>query len=232
MDQVSSSRKLISFLSSRKVQELNDCTALRHVSLLNLASNDDLLLQHHHYHLPVTKNVTSLRRIVDACNVLLASLAHISFQEEPPGPNKYVVENVTQPKFLSTNVEGEKFLANLEYLLLWFRQCALDAILSYFLVLVEKAVVHFFQHSLMKKGALYDWFSEWPNGQRPLSTTWPWNIKPSLIVLWGVCWMFYNPQEHQASQAQGNPYSTADQFGQDIWLGQAAAQAQAQQQAG
>jgi len=21
----------------------------------------------------------------------------------------------------------------------------------------------------------------------------PWNIWPSLVVLWGVCWMFYNP---------------------------------------
>lgn len=29
-----------------------------------------------------------------------------------------------------------------------------------------------------------DWFSEWPSGRRPLSTTWPWNIRPSLVVLW------------------------------------------------
>lgn len=39
--------------------------------------------------------------------------------------------------------------------------------------------------------ARVSWFTEWPNGQRPLSTTWPWNIRPSLVVLWGVCWMFY-----------------------------------------
>jgi hypothetical protein len=37
------------------------------------------------------------------------------------------------------------------------------------------------------------WFSEFPAGRRPVSTTWPWTIKPALAVLWGVCWMFYGP---------------------------------------
>jgi hypothetical protein len=32
--------------------------------------------------------------------------------------------------------------------------------------------------------------SEYSSGKRPASTTWPWSIKPSLAVLWGVCWMF------------------------------------------
>jgi hypothetical protein len=34
-------------------------------------------------------------------------------------------------------------------------------------------------------------FSEFPNRLRPPCTTMPWNIWPSLVVLWGVCWMFY-----------------------------------------
>lgn len=35
------------------------------------------------------------------------------------------------------------------------------------------------------------WFFEWPRGKRPLNSTWPWaDVKPSLLVLWGVCWMF------------------------------------------
>ena len=35
-------------------------------------------------------------------------------------------------------------------------------------------------------------FTGWPGGRyRALSTTWPWNVKTSLMVLWGVCWMFY-----------------------------------------
>lgn len=34
-------------------------------------------------------------------------------------------------------------------------------------------------------------FAEFPNRRRPKCTTMPWNIWPSLMVLWGVCWMFY-----------------------------------------
>ena len=34
--------------------------------------------------------------------------------------------------------------------------------------------------------------SEFPNKRRPPCTTMPWNIRPALVVLWGVCWMF-NP---------------------------------------
>lgn len=33
-------------------------------------------------------------------------------------------------------------------------------------------------------------FSEFPNKHRPHCTTMPWNIRPALVVLWGVCWMF------------------------------------------
>jgi hypothetical protein len=35
------------------------------------------------------------------------------------------------------------------------------------------------------------WFFEWPGGKRRLNSTWPWaDVKPSLLILWGVCWMF------------------------------------------
>lgn len=34
------------------------------------------------------------------------------------------------------------------------------------------------------------WFSVFPGSVRPLSTTWPWTIRPALAVLWGVCWQF------------------------------------------
>ena len=30
-----------------------------------------------------------------------------------------------------------------------------------------------------------------PGKRRSPTPSWPWNIKTSLIVLWGVCWMFY-----------------------------------------
>lgn len=39
---------------------------------------------------------------------------------------------------------------------------------------------------------LYFSFSEFPNRLRPLCTTMPWTIWPALVVLWGVCWMFFD----------------------------------------
>ena len=27
---------------------------------------------------------------------------------------------------------------------------------------------------------------------RPPSPSWPWNVRTSLVVLWGVCWMFFD----------------------------------------
>ena len=38
---------------------------------------------------------------------------------------------------------------------------------------------------------LYLSFSEFHNRLRPPCTTMPWTIWPVLVVLWGVCWMFY-----------------------------------------
>ena len=39
-------------------------------------------------------------------------------------------------------------------------------------------------------------YSEFPRGWRPPCTTMPWNIRPALLVLWGVCWMFYPPSDY------------------------------------
>lgn len=33
---------------------------------------------------------------------------------------------------------------------------------------------------------------KFPDGDEPMCMTMPWNILPALVVLWGVCWMFYS----------------------------------------
>jgi hypothetical protein len=56
------------------------------------------------------------------------------------------------------------------------------------------------------------WFFEWPSGRHPLNSTWPWaDVKPSLLVLWGVCWMFY-PTDYGDSHIpfQQNQYSNSN----------------------
>lgn len=37
-------------------------------------------------------------------------------------------------------------------------------------------------------------FSGFSDSHQPVCMTMPWNIRPALVVLWGVCWMFYYPQ--------------------------------------
>jgi hypothetical protein len=49
--------------------------------------------------------------------------------------------------------------------------------------------------SLAKGYGLGTLCSEYAHRRRPPCTTMPWNIWPALVVLWGVCWMFYgSPQ--------------------------------------
>ena len=51
--------------------------------------------------------------------------------------------------------------------------------------------------------------SEFPNNHRPPCTTMPWNIRPALVVLWGVCWMF-NPWS-PINDIQLQPLSAGEQ---------------------
>ena len=97
-----------------------------------------------------------------------------------------------------------KFVHNLEHMLLSLQQAALLAIIWHSLGLLEDEIHHWRERWEQQKQFSDSWFSEWPSGRRPLSTTWPWNIKPSLVVLWGVCWMFYgNLLPH--TEASGEP---------------------------
>ncbi|KAF2792109.1 hypothetical protein K505DRAFT_308235 [Melanomma pulvis-pyrius CBS 109.77] len=52
-------------------------------------------------------------------------------------------------------------------------------------------------------------FSEFPNRCRPPCRTMPWDIRPALLVLWGVCWMFYPP----SSTPQQDEYDTVQGVG-------------------
>ncbi|KAF7563645.1 hypothetical protein G7046_g453 [Stylonectria norvegica] len=45
-------------------------------------------------------------------------------------------------------------------------------------------------------------YSEFPHAMRHLCTTMPWTIWPALVVLWGVCWMFYPTPNDQAWNAE------------------------------
>jgi hypothetical protein len=59
---------------------------------------------------------------------------------------------------------------------------------------------------LLVKGIGFEGFGVYPNRQRPRCTTMPWNLWPSLVVLWGVCWMFYNSWSDLAFFSYGHSF--------------------------
>lgn len=85
----------------------------------------------------------------------------------------------------------DTFVANYEHLLLRLQADLIEA-------LARKAVDELLRggHDKRQRKLLSLLFSEFADKPRPLSTSFPWTIKPSLAVLWGVCWMFY---EHDSS---------------------------------
>ncbi|KAL9126503.1 MAG: hypothetical protein Q9217_004449 [Psora testacea] len=201
------------------LQEIDSRALVSGTSLAALASQDRLLLKHHDYHLPLVKNITQLRGFVHITVALLDGL-HSMSTEHNGDDRSFASSNLRYGDFTC-----RKFHANMLHLILSLQQAAFNAIVRYFLDLIEDSILRWYQFWLHKKGAIDDWFAEWPNGHRPLSTTWPWNIKPALLVLWGVCWMFYD-NEGIAPQNPNVPRTSE----QDLWTRQASMQSQPVQQ--
>lgn len=88
----------------------------------------------------------------------------------------------------------EKFIANYLHILLFLQGKLLET-------LARKVVESLFENDLDKRQRrLLNWLAsstEHPDDKHLLSTTWPWSLKPSLAVLWGVCWMFYYPNDER-----------------------------------
>ena len=98
---------------------------------------------------------------------------------------------------------NEKVCANLEHLLLRVRHCLVRTfVLKAWDEVCESPEWRYHQRRQLRLGG-DKWCAEFSNNQRPVSTTWPWSIRPSLAVLWGVCWMFY-PQHGEERRRQGS----------------------------
>jgi hypothetical protein len=89
----------------------------------------------------------------------------------------------------------ELFFANYEHLLWHVRTQLIDALAH---KVLESLLLG--GHSKQQQ-RLLSWFTEFSDKPRALST-FPWTIKPSLAVLWGVCWMFYNHGNSPVDQNQ------------------------------
>ena len=112
----------------------------------------------------------------------------------------------------------DKLIAHFKHILRSLQQNALELIIRHYFNIIEAQFLHSHLRWQHLKRIGEGWFAEWPNGRRPLSTTWPWNIKPSLLVLWGVCWMFYGPSGDNRKKSTGNPRGAAF-LGEDFRTG-------------
>ncbi|THZ54339.1 hypothetical protein D6C86_09490 [Aureobasidium pullulans] len=100
----------------------------------------------------------------------------------------------------STQFGDAIFAANLEHLLL----CVQNDLLRFLLNEAwPKILDHIFECQKEQSRRCEAWFFEYPDARHPLSTTWPWSIRPSLAVLWGVCWKFLDNYDYQWDD-QGN----------------------------
>ncbi|KAI4273398.1 MAG: hypothetical protein LQ337_004658 [Flavoplaca oasis] len=163
----------------------------------SVATCDHLFLAYNARAVTRFKNVDDLRHIYDLTTMLLARLPSSAGDRSRSGL-------LPKPLFApgSPSLNQEKFIANLDHILRCLRQAALEALIHHGMKALEEDLKQWHQSWLCGRQLDRGWFSEWPGGRRPLSTTWPWNIRPSLVVLWGVCWMFYDNSTRSVSQSR------------------------------
>jgi len=181
--------RLIHLLDFRLLEHLDANLALENHSLSELAADNDLLLEHGPNFDLRKYGKLDIVESLKLISQLLASI-RLAYQERYgenaiPGLNG----DLDYVRFLDDLL----FLANLESIIL-----QLQASLLYQLFFVHgrdlliEDINRIYEEQKRRGRKCKDWFFVYPSGKRPLSTTWPWNIRPSLVVLWGVCWMFYS----------------------------------------
>ncbi|CAI6340882.1 unnamed protein product [Periconia digitata] len=148
-----------------------------------IAANNGLFVQQRNLDLrqwSLNDITQALVQVHDAINVICACRSQ--FDDE---------WLIAQGQKMGLNFD-EIFIANYEHLLFQLQGQLIDALGRKVLEALLLGDHDKKQHRLLV------WFTEFSDKPRPLST-FPWTIKPSLAVLWGVCWMFYNPPNSRQS---------------------------------
>lgn len=183
-------------------------------ALAKIASDDHLFLKYNAQVALGHKNRAQLVSLLDVCTYALKSL------EASPGSHARHASRQRKAMAWNTRSLCDHALANLMHLLLCLQQATIHALIMLSFSIIEAEILrrrgYWEQVMRFENGR----FSEWPSGQRPLSTSWPWNIRPSLVILWGVCWMFYN---HDSSTVKSS-HSEGEVPSASFWGGLAAPQ--------
>ena len=177
---------LLTHISCRLLEEPTTEVASQKVALANVASDNHLFLSYDAQAALEGKSRLQLANIVDSCTYALKCAKTALGNSTLKGCKRFR-SIARDPRLLCENA-----IANLLHILLCLQQAAIYALIVLSFNIVEAEIQrrrgYWEQLTRSENGR----FSEWPSGQRPLSTSWPWNIRPSLVILWGVCWMFYD----------------------------------------
>ena len=168
-------------------------------STATIARDEALFLQYDPRYDVTSKDIPALGKILDLSAALLDRLQCCSRQVVTCPTER--TETYGQSSYVG--LACPKTAANLEHILRCLRHAAVEALAHCYSKIVEAEFAHWqwYWQQWWQNGDA--WFTEWPKGRRPLNTTWPWDVKVSLLVLWGVCWMFYGncglPRNPQAA---------------------------------
>lgn len=172
------------------LRDLNSHNNSPEFSLTKVAADDKLLLSHAQDNLieTLTQHATlpQAAYMFDSSTLLIGKLE--ALQSNKAG--RWAEADADCKK-----LNEESYIANLLHLLRRLQHILFQVLVHRSITRLDEFALHWQTYWQQQKKLGEDWFTEWPSGHRPLSTTWPWNIRPSLVVLWGVCWKFYTPEQ-------------------------------------
>ena len=185
------------------LQDLNTHSNSPAFSLTRVAADDKLLLSHSQddliENLAQHATLPQAAYMFDSSTFLISRLEALRWDK---------VKTWAEADADCKRLKEESYIANLLHLLRRLQYLLFQVLVHRSITCLDEFASHWQTYWQQQKKLGQDWFTEWPSGRRPLSTTWPWNIRPSLVILWGVCWMFYPSEQNN----QVEPRSPAQQL--------------------
>lgn len=164
------------YIHRRLLQRLDHSVRYSQRSITSTAKSNRLFLQRQDTLTLHRLNVKELCELLDAAKGILKRL-----EERRHTPLRGHSDDLVIHTLDDTQA------ANLVHLLLRLQGQLIRLLVSQLVHLVQQHV-NDCQRDQSKHSE--DWFFEFPDARHPQTTTFPWTIKASLVVLWGVCWMF------------------------------------------
>ena len=166
------------------IHDLDHHTKPTALPLTKIAADDNLLFCHGHETLVKTRterlSLQHVAYVFDLSTFLIHKLEAI-WSDNGCASQEWASYNDDCQR-----LKDEKYVANLLHFLRRLQHFLFQILVHRSIKRLDEVHDDWQKHDSRQEGKALDddWFSEWPSGQRPLSTTWPWNIRPSLVVLW------------------------------------------------